>query len=285
MSNSGTLNNTYTNYTNKMVALTQGSTYTATGNFSTNATANDFYVWIDYNNDAEFSLNERVIADKNTGNTGTGSFTIPYTTVADTVLMRVRLGSWPADSIPCGTYWGEVEDYYAILKTSTPLTLDNIILNGVCSDEKNYLDVIVSSTQVPKQVEIQRSYTGVDFETIAVLKTPFNISPLQVWKYVDESDKNAFYRSIATSHDGKKTNSEVIIIPTCKLKNVIYLYPNPVVNELKIASTIPIQYEIFNSLGQIIQQGEAYQSINVSALSPGMYFFFSEGIKIEFVKL
>lgn len=119
ISNSGTLNNAYTYYPNTVFTLYKDSTYTATANFNTGWSSNDFIVWIDYNNDLEFSPNERVILDINTGSVGSGSFTVPATASEQAPLrMRVRLGYWGNYSTACGTTLGEVEDYPVVIRSA-----------------------------------------------------------------------------------------------------------------------------------------------------------------------
>ncbi len=104
-------NGGYSNNTTNVFSVSKGNAYTATANFSTGWSSNDFIVWIDYNNDGSFSNNERVVYDIDTSGSGFGSFTIPTNAVIGTVKMRVRLGYWGDYSTACGTTLGEVEDY------------------------------------------------------------------------------------------------------------------------------------------------------------------------------
>ena len=103
--------NAYTYYSANPIVLFKNRSYTATGNFNTGWSSNDFIVWIDYNNDSEFQLSERVVLDNDTGSSGSGSFIIPNNAFEGNVRMRVRLGYWGDYSEACGTTLGEVEDY------------------------------------------------------------------------------------------------------------------------------------------------------------------------------
>ncbi len=121
--NSPTAYNAYSFYPNFQFNLVKGTTYSATGVFNQTWSSNDFVVWIDYDNDGEFQLTERVILDSNTAGSGTGTFTIPANAVEGNVRMRVRLGYWGDYSTACGTTLGEVEDYTVrIIPASTSFT-------------------------------------------------------------------------------------------------------------------------------------------------------------------
>jgi hypothetical protein len=286
VTNNATINNGYTLYNNKIITLKQGNTYSASAGFTPNFASNDFYVWIDYNNDREFTQNEKVIADLATGSTGNGSFTVPYNTVIDTVLMRVRLAYWAADSLACGSLYGEVEDYMVSLKFTTPLALNNAILSGNCMNGNNYLSAEIIDKNSAQQVEIERSNDGVNFESIAVLNKPFATNPNQIWKYIDAnaSNENFIYRSKVIATNGIFYYSNNINLATCNNKNLVFIYPNPVSSILNIAIERPINFKIINTLGQTIQQGVTTQNIDVSKLPNGVYYFISKNVKIEFVK-
>jgi hypothetical protein len=153
--NTNAFNGGYSNNTTNLFTVNAGSTYTATGNFSTGWGENDFMVWIDYNADAEFSLSERVIYDINTGFNSSQSFIVPANTTPGTYRMRVRLGYWGDYNNACATTLGEVEDYQikieaALLNNETfnntnqfkaypnPITNELILENNSNSDKVNF---------------------------------------------------------------------------------------------------------------------------------------------------
>lgn len=138
LTNSPTVYNAYTNYTATPIVMHKGSMYTATGVFNQSWTDNDFIVWIDYNNNKEFEVSERVVLDNNTGNSGTGSFTIPNDAYEGSVRMRVRLGYWGDYTDACGTTLGEVEDYLVTIYPPKP----TITISGnatACLSDSNVL--------------------------------------------------------------------------------------------------------------------------------------------------
>ncbi|MBL0012208.1 MAG: hypothetical protein IPP30_00120 [Flavobacterium sp.] len=120
LTNGPTVYNAYTNYTTTPIVMHKGSTYTATGIFNQGWGSNDFIVWIDFDNNNNFEITERVVLDLDTGGSGTGSFTIPDTAAEGNVRMRVRLGYWGDYFEACGTTLGEVEDYLVTIYPAKP---------------------------------------------------------------------------------------------------------------------------------------------------------------------
>lgn len=115
--NQSSANNIYSYYNSTPMVLFKGQTYSATADFGYISTGNtDYYVWIDYNNDANFKDDERIITNTNIPTTSSpyiisGSFTVPTNLANEDVRMRVRAGYWSTSIDPCESTLGEVEDY------------------------------------------------------------------------------------------------------------------------------------------------------------------------------
>ncbi len=127
--NNTTTNDAYTLYPNPIPTLWADSSYTLDMTANTGWGRNDYGAWIDFNGNREFEVDERVLwsigpAVANVNNT----FTVPTKAVdQDTVVMRVRLSHWGTEPLPCGTQFGEVEDYLISLRNlEWPLAIENI---------------------------------------------------------------------------------------------------------------------------------------------------------------
>jgi photosystem II stability/assembly factor-like uncharacterized protein len=114
--NNSTGNDGYTYYENEVVNLDAGQTYSISLTASTGWGSNDFAAWIDYNKDAVFSEDERIMYSQNAGSSNvTVNFTVPTNAVAnETVTLRTRVSYW-GTSNPCGITLGEVEDYPVLI--------------------------------------------------------------------------------------------------------------------------------------------------------------------------
>ncbi|MXN92715.1 T9SS sorting signal type C domain-containing protein [Flavobacterium sp. Sd200] len=114
-SNTGTGFSAYTDYT----ATHSVSTY-AGGSFAITAThrgaENMYYAWVDWNNDYEFSDNERVLNTNFLASPANlGSVSVPAGTAEGSYRMRIRNAVNAAVIAPCGEANGEAEDYTLIV--------------------------------------------------------------------------------------------------------------------------------------------------------------------------
>lgn len=118
--------NGYSDFTNISTDLTVGETYTITVTPTWTGTvyAEGYAVWIDYNNDGDFTnAGEQVFTQTPTTNSPvSGTFTIPAGAVEGPARMRV---SMKYNGLPtsCETFtWGEVEDYTVNIVANGPDT-------------------------------------------------------------------------------------------------------------------------------------------------------------------
>ena len=125
----GSINNTtgastggYGNYTGLSASLAKSSAYAISLKpaFSGSAYSEYFKVYIDYNNDKDFTdAGELVYSSPGTTSTVSGNFTVPSTATAGTTRMRVVMSD-ASGTGPCGSFnYGEVEDYSINITTST----------------------------------------------------------------------------------------------------------------------------------------------------------------------
>lgn len=144
----GTINNTtgctnYGDYTSLSTDLTRGQSYTITvtpqaaGTVGSAYTNDEIAVYIDWNNDLNFTgTGERVGYVKvATGWTNQFTFTVPTTATLGKLRMHVRISYQPDEGniSPCGTTAdGEVEDYSVMIKpVSTAGIEENEMLQAV----------------------------------------------------------------------------------------------------------------------------------------------------------
>ena len=117
--NNTTGNTAYAAYATPVLNLYVDSTYTLDISANTGWGSNDFGAWIDFDGDADFSMNERIMYDLNSGGGSINTFIVPNNArVGDTVTLRVRLSYW-SDPVACGNQFGEVEDYKVFLRNTT----------------------------------------------------------------------------------------------------------------------------------------------------------------------
>src|SRR5690554_664548 len=115
--NHNSAESTYSDFTHISTDLGSGETYTVTITPTADSPTygTNYAVWIDYNRNGVFESSERVFAVfTNSGETPTGTFTVPDISGSLSTRMRVSLSNSETEQIPgpCNTFtFGEVEDY------------------------------------------------------------------------------------------------------------------------------------------------------------------------------
>jgi hypothetical protein len=121
--NTGCASPLYTLYPTPIVNLIPGQTNNFTIDLQGYYNAQQIAIWIDYNQDYEFTADEKVFATT-TGQTAaiTGSFTVPSSAVPlSGTRMRIRNQFFSAVNEPCGTLGeGEAEDFVVNIMSPCP---------------------------------------------------------------------------------------------------------------------------------------------------------------------
>ena len=124
--NSGTASSGYSDHTDLIIPVSNGSAYpiSISPGFSGNAYNEYYKVWIDFNNDMDFNdTGELVFAAGPTAATASGIITIPSNTYQGNTRMRVSI-KYGGPPSACEIFsYGEVEDY-TIELGGTPIVCD-----------------------------------------------------------------------------------------------------------------------------------------------------------------
>ncbi|CAM1345029.1 GEVED domain-containing protein [Tenacibaculum amylolyticum] len=152
-----TINNTsnaqgYSDFTSISTDLNEGQEYTisVTPTWTGTTYAEGYAVWIDYNNNGDFSDSGELVWSKaaSTDTPNTGTFTIPTGTAQTAVRMRVSM-KYNAIPTECETFtYGEVEDYTINLKADTGGGDPNPPTGYCSSNGRNTSDEYISRVQL-----------------------------------------------------------------------------------------------------------------------------------------
>lgn len=182
-----TINNTsacsvggYGNYLSTYTNLIKGNVYSITvtpdilSQTGSAYTDDEIAVWIDYNNDSDFSdAGEQVgYVLVGTGWSNVFTFTVPTSAVSAAVRMRVRI-SYSTDGaiVPCGqSTYGEVEDYTVNITTSVASLLENDLsaITIYPNPSSDILNIDLSSASEEIQSIFLVDITGKLIQTIDV---------------------------------------------------------------------------------------------------------------------
>ncbi len=135
--------------------------------------------------------------------------------------------------------------------------------------------------------EVERSVDGVNFVQLGAVAGAGQSNEEQSYEYLDLSPFSGvnYYRLRQVDFDGSTHLSEVRQVTIEGPVNVV-LYPNPVVNELRLQGFAGGQLRVLDAQGrQVLEQTlAAAEPLNVATLSPGVYFLQLPSQTLRWVK-
>ncbi|WP_144281740.1 GEVED domain-containing protein [Chryseobacterium echinoideorum] len=189
------LASTYTNYTNDpdaFIEMVQGSVGNQIVINKTQASDSGVAVWIDFNRNGEFDLNERILADgPNSNPTASATFTVPadaFVSMTDYkyVVMRVAMskGSIPVN---CTSFAdGEVEDYTVRI---SKLPVDNAVNQTDILIYPNPVSTVLNVKNISKKANYKiYSASGQLISSGIILNNKIDVSRLINGLYVIDID-------------------------------------------------------------------------------------------------
>ncbi len=185
-------------------------------------------------------------------------------------------------------FYLSVDDIELVTTESLPVTITQF--KGERQGNKNVLSWTTQSEQNSKGFELERSANGSDFSTISfIASASFDGNSSSILKYTFDDIKPGsgtnYYRLKQVDKDGKFTLSNVVTIkgPKSTQLQIVTLYPNPVINDLKLSIESPandgMHIALTDVAGKVLVQknvqvvnGSNNILLNVSALPAGTYF-------------
>lgn len=119
-----------------------------------------------------------------------------------------------------------------------------------------------------KGFEIQRSTDALNFETLDFIEGVGNSNTIQSYIYFDRNPKSInYYRLKQIDFDGKFEYSKIISTKS-NIESEVLVYPNPFESNLTFSENVT-NVKLFNSKGELIQEG---LNLNVENISTGIYY-------------
>jgi hypothetical protein len=175
------------------------------------------------------------------------------------------------------------------LTTATPLALGTNVapvtfskFDANCNDKGTALEWITSQEINSKNYEVEKSFDGANWKSIATIKAAGNSSTDQVYNYLDLISGAANYRIKQIDMDGRFTYTN-IKSTNCTPKNIdIAIYPVPAKDKLNVAisanKNINTQFIIYDATGRMVKQlsekiivGNNALQIDLTNLPNGQY--------------
>lgn len=255
----------YSDFRNVVMTLDYDTDYTLTARFSFAFDIDRFHAWADWNRDGVFGAAEKITLSVPDGNsTSTGTIRVPAGTAEGATTLRIR-GVYSADhDDPCGSAFGEVEDYTLNVAcgascslpvawgdfTAVALGKHAALLNWTTATEEDLADFVV-----------ERSPDGRSFTAVGHLAAN-NTAAAYTFTDNDAPGAVAYYRILARDYDGT-TDYSVVRRVTWRSDDgrAVKVYPNPVDGtELSVGWISPraeqVDWHLYNSYGQELRKGK-----------------------------
>jgi Secretion system C-terminal sorting domain len=174
-----------------------------------------------------------------------------------------------------------VEDFSPFaLFTSSTLPVEISQFSGKKQGNRAQLSWTTASEKDNAGFEIEKNTEGSDFKSIGFVKSQGNTNASTDYVFVDNDfTKTAYYRLKQTGIDGKETFSKIISIENAPKKDVMAVFPNPILrgSDLNIqlsdnAVSDDFTVEIYNANGQRVGEQRGIQPIKTDDWRTGVYF-------------
>ena len=287
----------YDDNTNVVANLTGGQTYDigVLPSFSYTQFDENIYVWIDFNQDNDFSDPGELVLDKpftggiplSTPPLVTNNFLVPATAINGVTRMRVAMKR-TASTDPCEAFLqGEIEDYGIFIggatelaKAATYLTFDAYPVQGTA-----FIEWISNTASKEAYFQVERSVDNIDFYPLKNKQLPKTDST-NFYRLEDERPLlgDNFYRVKQVLKDGTVKYTAIKNIPFGELATHFTVFPNPAKDELfvrieqEVAADQEAIIQVVNLLGQVMEYIELPASelqknipIDLSKYKNGLY--------------
>ena len=282
--------------------------YTLDLNAFNNGNSNQAKIFIDYDNDNNFTdSGEEVVVTSGDGsgaNTFSGSFTIPASGVTKDTPLKLRVvsdftGFNNGTAITsCSVTYGQMEDFFIVV--TAPLPVDLLYFEAERVDDHGVIKWATALEQNNDHFRIEKSIDGINFYPLAEIQGQGNSLETTAYSYKDKALKHGanYYRLVQVDFDGTSETHGLRVVQWKEDEALFSVFPNPVstntLNLKKRVEDVPLQLQIFDVTGKMVLQSytasqQYFSQLDISDLEAGYYLITGksgrETLRIPFVKL
>ena len=255
----------YSDFRNVVMTLDDNLTYTLTARFNFAFDIDRFHAWADWNRDGTFAADEKIILSVPDANsTSTGTVQVPAGTVEGATTLRIRGVFSETFDDPCGSAFGEVEDYTINVKCGSsvcalPVDWSSFSARSL-GKQKSLLNWSTLNEEAVSHFSVERSTSGRDFREVSQL--PASNLPAASYEFIDNDvpGNAAYYRIAAVDLDGAVSRTAIQRVSWAADDQAAIIYPNPVTGGLLNAewqqpAATPMSWYVYNVYGQEVRRG------------------------------
>jgi photosystem II stability/assembly factor-like uncharacterized protein len=270
--NSSSDKTAYSDFRSISADLIEDSTYTLSITLNFAFPQDTAFAWIDYNRNSTFDDDEMIVMSAFENNTSSGTFIVSKVNDFGATTLRVRsVFSGNPTANPCGSFFGEVEDYTVRLLEPGSLLVD-LDQDGFFSD----VDCDDENPEVnPNQVE--EPYNGIDDDcNAATLDDDLDQDGFTLEEDCDDSDPNINPDAIDIPNNGIDEDcdeSDMVTSIHILSDTSINIYPNPATDIINIDmnGSLNFRANIYNLESKLVQTFTNVKQIPVNTFANGLY--------------
>lgn len=254
----------YSDFRNVVMTLDYDTDYTLTASFNVAFDIDRFHAWADWNRDGVFSASEKITLSVPVNRTSTGTVSVPPGTLEGATTMRIRGVYSTTHDNPCGSAFGEVEDYTLLVQCGANCSLPVEWADFSATTMGKQTALLRWSTQNEDALRafvVERSYDGRNFVAIGQVAASNRAAD---YEFIDAqvAGLTAYYRIVANGVDGSDDRTAVRRVSWLATDDrAVTLYPNPLpsATALNVSLVSPaaatMHWYLYNTYGQEVKRG------------------------------
>lgn len=267
----------YSDFRSVVIPVNIGETYTLTAGFDYAFDIDRLHAWIDWDRDGNFAASEKLSFTSPVANQATAQMVVPANATLGATTLRVRGVYSTTVQEPCGSYFGEVEDYTISVSCAEgnlaclalPLVWTDFRATSLGKQSARISWETADESDLDRFL-VERSLDGEVFAAVGEV-LPANRTTAN-YEFIDEgvTAATAYYRIASYDLDGTRNQTRVRRVNWSETDKSPVIFPNPATGTFTLGwyreQAQPTQYYLYNAYGQEVRRGDAGAAAGANAV-------------------